>query len=83
MSKYLASQDWGLGITLLVDGGTYRADGPPKFWRVTTGGNLIQCMKCGEIVAGPKDLVLWCRCAECPIVFIGDTLDDLDDPKDS
>jgi hypothetical protein len=84
MSAYVASQDWGLGITLLVDGETYLADGPPKFWRVTAEGNLIKCMECREIVDfRPKDLVLWCQCAECPIVFIEDTLDDPADPEDS
>jgi hypothetical protein len=68
-----------LGFNLMIDGKEYMADGPPKFWRETTEGNLIKCMKCGEIVdLRIKDLVLHCQCAESPVINIEDTLDDMD-----
>ena len=83
--KFEASQ--GLSsyqIELLIDGEEYLADEPPNFWRVTSEGGLILCMKCNTFVdLRLKDLVLWCGCAECSVHSIEDILKDIDDePND-
>jgi hypothetical protein len=79
--KFEANQVDSLRINLLIDGEEYLTGGPPNFWRVTTEGGLILCMKCNNWVDPRlKDLVLWCSCAECGTHNIEDILDDLDDP---
>jgi hypothetical protein len=86
INKYLASQSTGCEISLLIDGEECLADGPPSFWRVCAGfdaddnpvnDGAILCLKCKEIVdLRLKDLVLYCKCAECGTYSIEDTLSD-------
>lgn len=89
INKYLAAQNTGFRINLLIDGEERLADAPPSFWRVCadfdTDGNpinegVILCLKCNETVdLRLKNLVLYCKCAECSTHSIEDTLRDDDD----
>jgi hypothetical protein len=86
INKYLAAQNTGFQINLLIDGKEFLADDQPSFWRVGAGfeldGNpinegVILCLKCNEIVdLRLETLVLYCKCAECSTYSIDDTLSD-------